>query len=47
MQTKQNLQKESKAPTTGLASRPQTGFKREIKVRGGVIRDGVYMPNED
>ena len=47
MQTKQDLQKESKAPTTGLASRPQTGFKREIEVRGGVIRDGVYIPNKE
>ena len=45
-QVKQNLEKKHKSPTTGLAPKPQTGFRRELKVRGGVIRDGIYIPNE-
>ena len=42
-QTKQNLQKESKAPTTGLMSRPQLSIRDEVKVKGGVIRNGKFM----
>tara|TARA_R100001463_G_C3519628_1_gene220716 strand:- start:352 stop:1404 length:1053 start_codon:yes stop_codon:yes gene_type:complete len=42
-QTKQNLDNESKAPTTGLMSRPQLSIQDEVKVKGGVIRNGKFM----
>ena len=45
-QTKQNLDNESKAPTTGLMSRPQLSIQDEVKVKGGVIRNGIFMPDK-